>query len=455
MPDLLNAQVTNDPFKAPIETTQDVITIGFEEFAMLPDVEEEAALAMDLELEPDGKRYFVNDLHGILYTVSQSGDVTEYLNLSDNKWNVDLRWTVLERGFTGLALHPDFNKGGSDGYGRFYTLLDSSNTNPEPDFTPEGGNDAHDTLLLEWKANDAGAAQYDGGSPRELIRMEQPFGNHNGGQIAFNPLAKAGTTDYGTLYISNGDGGSGGDPMNMSQNLSSLFGKILRIDPLGSNSKNGEYGIPSDNPFANDSDENILKEIYVYGTRSPNRIAWDSNNGQMYVADIGQNIVEEVSPVYAGANLGWKDWEGSFRYVSRSGVNVGDPRSDANLIYPIIEYDQKDDLFQSSVASSGLAVYRDTDIPQLQNLIIFAELASGELFYVSADQLPNGGQDAIRRILLKDNGANKTVLEIIQAKNESQGKDEAYRADVRLAHTNDGKLFLLNKRDGVIRLLTQ
>ena len=175
----------------------------------------------------------------------------------------------------------------------------------------------------------------------------------------------------------------------------------------------------------------------------------------MYVADIGQNIVEEVSPVYAGANLGWKDWEGSFRYVSRSGVNVGDPRSDANLIYPIIEYDQKDDLFQSSVASSGLAVYRDKDIPQLQNLIIFAELASGELFYVSADQLPNGGQDAIRRILLKDNGANKTVLEIIQAKNESQGKDEAYRADVRLAHTTDGKLFLLNKRDGVIRLLTQ
>ena len=185
----LHAQVTNNPFKDPIETEKDVITIGFEEFAILPDLEEEAALAMDLELEPGGKRYFVNDLHGILYTVSQNGNVTEYLNLSDNKWNVDLRWTVLERGFTGLALHPDFNNAGSDGYGRFYTLLDSSNTGPNPDFTPEGGNDAHDTLLLEWKANDASASQYDGGSPRELIRMEQPFGNHNGGQIAFNPLA--------------------------------------------------------------------------------------------------------------------------------------------------------------------------------------------------------------------------------------------------------------------------
>lgn len=451
----LHAQVTNNPFKDPIETEKDVITIGFEEFAILPDLEEEAALAMDLELEPGGKRYFVNDLHGILYTVSQNGNVTEYLNLSDNKWNVDLRWTVLERGFTGLALHPDFNNAGSDGYGRFYTLLDSSNTGPNPDFTPEGGNDAHDTLLLEWKANDASASQYDGGSPRELIRMEQPFGNHNGGQIAFNPLAEAGSAEFGTLYISIGDGGSGGDPMNMSQNLTSLFGKILRINPLGSNSSNGQYGIPEDNPFVLANDGTILPEIYVYGTRSPNRIAWDTNNGQMYVADIGQNIVEEVSPVRAGANLGWKEWEGSFRYVSRSGVNVSDPRNDENMIFPIIEYDQKDALFQSSVASSGLAVYRDTDIPQLKNLIVFAELASGELFYVSADQVPEGGQDAIRRILLKDNDANKTALDIIQAKNESQGKDPAYRADVRLAHTKDGKLFMLNKRDGVIRLLTE
>lgn len=451
----LIAQVTNDPFSDPIEINKDVITIGFKEFAMLPDIEEEAALAMDLELEPGGDRYFVNDLHGILYTVNQNGNVTEYLNLSDEKWNVDLRWTVLERGFTGLALHPDFNKAGAKGYGRFYTLLDTSNTRPNPDFTPEGGNDAHDTLLLEWRANDAGSLKYDGGSPRELIRMEQPFGNHNGGQIAFNPLAKSGTSEFGTLYINNGDGGSGGDPMNMSQNLSSIFGKILRIDPLGTNSKNGQYGIPADNPFVGENDPSILPEIYVYGTRSPNRIAWDANNGQMYVADIGQNIVEEVSPVYAGANLGWKAWEGSFRYVSRSGVNVADPRADNDMIFPIVEYDQKDVLFQSSVASSGLAVYRDTDIPQLKNLIVFAELASGELFYVSADQVPEGGQDPIRRILLKDNGSNKNALEIIQNKNESQGKDPAYRADVRLAHTTDGKLFLLNKRDGVIRLLTE
>ncbi len=306
------------------------------------------------------------------------------------------------------------------------------------------------------RPRDASSETYDRGAPGELIRLEQPFGNHNGGQIAFNPLAKPGTPEFGTLYISIGDGGSGGDPMNMSQNLSSIFGKILRINPLVSNSRNGQYGIPADNPFVDESDPAILREIYVYGTRSPNRIAWDSKNGQMYVADIGQNTVEEVSPVIAGANLGWKIWEVSFRYVSRDGVDINDPRAAPEMIFPVVEYDQKDPLMlPSSVASSGLAVYRGSEIPQLQNLLIFAELASGEMFYVSADQLPEGGQDAIRRILLKDGGADKTVLQVIRGKNVEQGWEEAYRADVRLAHTKDGKLFLLNKRDGVIQLLRE
>ncbi|MEJ6575200.1 MAG: PQQ-dependent sugar dehydrogenase [Emcibacteraceae bacterium] len=453
----LFAQMTNNPFSKPIEANDDIIVVGYKEFATLPSIDGESALAMDLETEPGGDRYFVNALQGILYTIKDGGAVTEFLDLTDANWSVSLRWTVLERGFTGLAIHPEFNNVGTAGYGKFYTLLDSSNTEPEPGFTPaEDGNDAHDTLLLEWKMSDASSKIYDGEAPRVLMRMEQPYGNHNGGQIAFNPLAKYSTPEFGTLYISIGDGGSGGDPMNMSQNLTSIFGKILRINPLGFNSSNGQYGIPEDNPFVNNSDTSILREIYVYGTRSPNRIAWDANNGQMYVADIGQNTVEEISPVNAGANLGWKVWEGSFRYVSRNGVDVADPRNDPEMTFPVVEWDQKDPLLQrSSVASSGLAVYRGSDIPQLQNLLIFAELISGEVFYVSADQLPKGGQDAIRRILLRNRDGNKTFLQVIQEKNVEQGQDEAYRADVRIAHTTDGKLFLLNKRDGVIRLLTE
>ena len=166
---------------------------------------------------------------------------------------------------------------------------------------------------------------YDGGAPRVLIRFEHPFANHNGGQIAFNPLAKPGDAEFGLLYVGSADGGSGGDPMNMAQDLKSLFGKILRIDPLGSTSVNGQYGIPASNPFANDGNANTRAEIYAYGVRNPQRFSWDSKTGTMFLADIGQNTVEEVSIVTRGANLGWNKWEGSFTYAGRGGVSTRQP----------------------------------------------------------------------------------------------------------------------------------
>ncbi len=184
-----------------------------------------------------------------------------------------------------------------------------------PDFVPGGGNNSHDTILLEWTAKNPAAATYDGGPPRELMRFEHPFGNHNGGQLAFNPLATSRDADFGLLYIGSADGGSGGDPLDLAQNLHSAFGKLLRIDPLGSNSANGKYGIPASNPFVKDNDPKTLGEIYAWGLRNPQRFTWDPKNGNMFVADIGQNTVEEINLVTAGANLGWNDWEGSFAFV--------------------------------------------------------------------------------------------------------------------------------------------
>ena len=98
---------------------------------------------------------------------------------------------------------------------------------PAPDFTPLGGNNTHDTVLLEWTAKTPGAATYDGGAPRELIRLRQPFANHNAGHLAFNPLTAPNGPDYGLLYMGVADGGSGGDPLEMGQNLGSAFGKIF------------------------------------------------------------------------------------------------------------------------------------------------------------------------------------------------------------------------------------
>ena len=247
-------------------------------------------------------------------------------------------------------------------------------------------------MLFEWTAKTPSAATYDGEAPRELIRLRQPFANHNGGMIAFNPTARPGAADFGLLYIGIGDGGSGGDPMKLAQNLGSAFGKIFRIDPLGKNGRGGKYGIPAANPFVSRAE--ALPEIFAYGVRNSQRFGWDSKNGAMFMSDIGQNIVEEVSPVTAGANLGWNVWEGSYRFVSQRAVITESPRSDPNVTYPIVEWGQLDPVLlpNNSSASVGVVVYRSTTIPQLTNRLLFGDMPSGELFHVSADKLPKAAR---------------------------------------------------------------
>lgn len=448
------AQTTDDPFPAPIPTTDGAITVGIEEFATLPDADGEAARMMLLVDEPGTGRLFVNDMRGIVYTVSYDGaTVTRYLDLREPRWGLDVEASRRERGFQSFAVHPQFGEPGAPGYGKLYAYTDSGNTAPPADFVPGGGGDTQDTILLEWTAVDAAAAAYDGGPPRELLRVEQPFGNHNGGQLGFNPLAAPGDPDFGLLYVGSADGGSGGDPLDVSQNLASILGKMLRIDPLGSDSANGQYGIPADNPFAGDGDPGTLGEIYAYGVRNPQRFAWDVRNGNLFVADIGQNIVEEVSLVTAGANLGWNDWEGSFRFLSRRAVSLVDPRGEPGLNYPVVEYGQLDPLLQRSSAATGVVAYRDDAVPQLTDQLLFGDGPSGEVFYVSADDLPDGGQDAMRRVLFRHDGETKTFLQVIQETVVTQGREPATRADLRFGTGPEGQVFLLNKRDGIIRRL--
>ena len=173
----------------------------------------------------------------------------------------------------------------------------------------------------------------------------------------------------------------------------------------------------------------------------------------MFLADIGQNIVEKLTLVTAGANLGWNDWEGSFRFISRSEVSIADQRGDPDVTYPVVEYGQLDPLLQSQSAAAGLQVYRDGAISQLANLVLFADQPSGEIFYIQADDIPNGGQDAIRRILLNDAGQAKTLLQVIRGKNAEQGRQAASRADLRFGPGPGDQVFLLNKYDGIVRLL--
>ena len=447
---------TNDPFPQPIASTEGVITVTLREFASLPDIDGVAARAMTLVEEPSTRRLFVSDMHGLLYVLSPDGrSVTQFLDVRDPKWSAPVQSRGRERGLQSFTLHPQFNQAGTPGFGKFYTFTDIADQAPAPDFTTPRDTSTHDLVLHEWTVRTPGAATYDGNAPRELIRLRQPYANHNGGAITFNPLARAGTPDFGLLYVSNGDGGSGGDPMGLAQNLGSAFGKILRIDPLGNNSRNGKYGVPASNPFVSRSE--ALPEIYAYGVRNSQRLGWDSKNGAMYMSDIGQNIVEEVSPVTAGANLGWNVWEGSFRFVSQRAVITESPRSDPAVTYPIVEWGQLDPILQpnNQSASVGVVVYRSATVPQLTGRLLFGDMPSGELFHVSADDLPEGGQDAIRRVMFvtAPGAAPRTFLQIIQEKNAAQGKTAATRADLRFDANAAGQVFLLNKADGTVRVI--
>jgi hypothetical protein len=459
-----SAQVTNNPFPAPIESSAGVIAVKYAEFATIPDVNGEAPRMMHLVDEPGTRRLFVAAMQGPIFTVSYDGKtVTEYLNVNAPQWNLPVQASFSERGVQSIAVHPQFNQRGARGYGKFYTYHDTTNMSGTADFTHPASNHTHDTVLLEWTAKNPAAAAYDGGAPKELMRFAQPFPNHNGGEIAFNDLATANAPDYGLLYIGAADGGSGGDPNNVAQNMMNAFGKILRIDPLGSNSKNGKYGIPKDNPFAGKPD--ALPEIYALGVRNPQRFSWDAKTGRMYVADIGQNIVEEISPVTAGANLGWNIWEGSYKYGARA-VDMSNPRSDASMTWPVVEFDHTDPLLNRP-AITGVYVYRNGPIKALQDLMLFGDNPTGEIFYVNADKLPAGGQDQIRRIMFDDpstssgspraesrgdHGTNKTLLQLIREKNAAQGKAAAPRADLRFGRGAGNQLFITNKRDGVIRV---
>jgi hypothetical protein len=443
---------TIDPFPKPIADNGEPLRVNLAEFATLPDVGSEAARMMLLVNEPGTRRLFVNDMRGPLYTVSYDGKtVTPYVDINASNWGVNVQSQGRERGFQSFAFHPQFNQPGTRGYGKFYTYTDSSNMQPKPDFVPAGGMNTHDTVLFEWTAKNPAAATYDGGPPREIVRFRQPFANHNAGLSTFNPLAAPGSPEYGLLYFTLADGGSGGDPLNMAQNLGTPYGKLLRIDPLGNNSANGKYGVPASNPFMADNNAQTLGEIYAYGLRNPQRFGWDPKDGRMFLSEIGQNIVEEVDLVTPGANLGWNAWEASFRFIDRTHIELGQRRVDPKVTYPIVEFDHRDPLFGNNVAVTGIVVYRGNGVPQLSNKVLFGDNPSGEVFYIDADRLPNGGQDPIRRVLFGSGASAKTLLQVIKEKNAAQKRSAADRADLRFGTGPENRVFLLNKQDGTIR----
>jgi glucose/arabinose dehydrogenase len=310
-----------------------------------------------------------------------------------------------ERGFLGLAFHPGFNNPSSLGYRTLYTYT-SENIGAGATFATLPGVTAnYKNLISEWKMSAADPNVVDPTSRREILSLAKNAGNHNGGTIAFGP--------DGYLYLATGDGGNSNDsgpnhfePGGNAQNLSIAHGKMLRIDPLnpaltaGPNpeSANGQYRIPADNPFTGAGQ---LREIHSYGFRNPYRFAFDTANGQLILADVGQNNIEEINRVTLGGNYGWAVKEGEWLF-DRSNGSIGSPAPGnhspgmpSELIDPIsgpmgtLQYDHGD-----GISITGGFVYRGTAIPELVGKYVFGDLAirnapprvDGRVFYADLTQ---------------------------------------------------------------------
>lgn len=243
-----------------------------------------------------------------------------------------------EQGLLGLAFYPDFATSG-----RFVV-----------NYTDRDGN----TVIATFRAA-PGAARADASTESVLLQVDQPYSNHNGGQVAFGP--------DGFLYVGLGDGGSGGDPAGRGQNAGDLLGSLLRLDVRGPTG----YTIPSDNPFRGVA--GARGEIWSTGLRNPWRFSFDRALGDLYIADVGQNSREEIDVVPAaggvgagrGANFGWNIMEGNECYRATTCNRSG-------LVLPAADYSHSD-----GCSVSGGYVYRGSAVPALQGHYFYSDFCHG------------------------------------------------------------------------------
>jgi glucose/arabinose dehydrogenase len=335
-------------------------------------------------VQPDdtGDLMFVTEQRGVIYSFSASNpqeadvflDITDRVNRGGN-----------EEGLLGLAFDPDYQ-----GNGYFYVYYSAA----EPTRS----------VLSRFNLDEQNTDVADPGSEVIITEVEQPYANHNAGQLAFGP--------DGYLYIALGDGGSAGDPLGNGQNLSTLLGSILRID-LSGLSGPGDYEIPADNPFV--GIEGAREEIWAYGLRNPWRVSFDSETGRLWAGDVGQSSWEEIDIITKGANYGWNIMEGPQCYSPATGCN------ESGLTLPVIEYNHS-----QGCSVTGGYVYRGDQATSLQGYYVYGDYCSGNIWALAYD-----GSVVTENILLVDSELSITAF----------GEDLT------------GNLYILDRQGGIYRLI--
>ncbi len=312
---------------------------------------------------------FIIDQTGVIWRLHlDNGDKEVFIDVSARL--VDLGFfgpgSYDERGLLGFAFHPDYANNG------LLYLYTSEPVSGAADFTTLAANEAADhqsvitELIIGNPLQTTGLAIISG--EREILRLDQPQFNHNGGDLLFdqNSMLLIAIGDGGSADdqgLGHGVSGNGSDPSNP-------FGTILRINPLGGTMSNPKYGIPGDNPFVGDAQ--ILDEIYAYGFRNPWRMSFDG--ADLYVADVGQNHVEEIDIVESGEHYGWNYKEGSFYFLHNDAlpgyVSVEPPQGLPPIDFkdPVFEYDHGE-----GISVIGGRVYRGRKLPGLAGKYVFAD----------------------------------------------------------------------------------
>ena len=378
-----------------------------------------------------GNRVFIHDIRGKLYEVGQDKALTEYLDVSTRLPNF-IDNPGKGSGLAYWVFHPDFETNGL-----LYTSHTESAGSAPADYAyADSIKVTLQSVLLEWKASNPASPQFEG-TYRELLRVDMVSAGHTFQDITFNPLAKPSTPDYGMLYLGIGDGGAAvrGYPF-LCDNIKRVWSNILRIDPLGSNSDNGQYGIPPDNPFVNVPD--ALGEIWARGFRNPHRIVWDeTGSGKMLITNIGQHSLEEVNLGKAGADYGWPYREGRFVFDPEANHELVYPLPEEgdDYSYPVIEYDHD----EASAVAGGF-VYQGESIPLLKGKYVFGDISLGTLFYSNIDEIVEGQRAPIYRLDVALNGESSDMETITGSR----------RVDLRIGKDAAGELYLLTKSNGSV-----
>ena len=291
-------------------------------------------------------RIFVADQWGVIYVFKNDPDATDAQVFLDARDRVSYKDNQNEEGLLGVAFHPDYKQNGQ--LFLYYTTRDAE----------------HTSVVSRFTVSKSDPNRIDPSSEQEILRVPQPFWNHNGGTICFGP--------DGYLYVGLGDGGAANDPYGNGQNLETWLGSILRID-VDHQADGKAYAIPADNPFVNTP--GAQPEIYAYGFRNIWRMAFDRETGAFWVGDVGQNLWEEINIVTKGSNCGWNVREGAHPF----GANGSDARDD--LLEPIWEYDH-----QVGKSITGGVVYRGTKLPELVGKYVYADYVSGKIWALKYDE---------------------------------------------------------------------